>query len=81
MSAIVIPVSLMVAGTVITAGHAAFNSEPDDGAAWRRMVRATMYVGLVALLAASERLVWTAFWIGAPPSLGLAYYVWFGRRR
>ena len=78
MSSLVIPLLLLLTGTVLTAGYAAFNHVPDN-AGLRTLLRMAVYLSLIAVLASTERIVWTALWLGVLPSLGLASHVWFCR--
>jgi len=80
IAGILIPVSLVVCGGVLSAGHAAFHHLHRDARMWRRALRALLYSGLILVLAASDQLVATTCWLGALPSIGLAYHVWFCRQ-
>lgn len=77
MSSLLIPLSLLVAGTVFTAGHAAFKHVAAEAAAWRYLLRVSVYLGLITVLSSTEDIVGTALWLGLLPSLGLASHVWF----
>lgn len=80
MAPLLIPFSLLLAGTVFTAGHATFRHFTEEAVVWRATVRVAVYLGLLAVLVSSEHVVWTAMWLGVVPSLGLASHVWFCRK-
>jgi hypothetical protein len=77
VTSLLIPLSLLLAGTVFTAGHATFRHFSDEAAVWRATVRSGVRLGLLAVLISSDSVIWTALWLGLLPSVGLASHVWF----
>jgi hypothetical protein len=79
VASFLLPFSLIVTGAIFTAGHATFARTGGHDPFAFALLRALVYCGLIAMFVISDGVVWTALWLGALPSIGLASHVWFSR--